>query len=310
MEFNGTDYKLNVIPSPHSFNDWQFAPTIDPASIPDEIDLKPWFSYDQGMQGSCTGHSQAKLMRLITKHQGLPDKDFSRAFIYKNSRILDGWPNNDNGSTILNSVKSLADYGACAESLMPYNQNDFVATPSQAAYNDGQNHQALKYEVVSQNIDVIRAALAQGLAVSFGFVVYDNFRPDGNGVIPMPSGATRGAHNMCLTGGMHSQRMFIGDNSWSDFWGRSFNGSSGGRCLIPYDFILNPWITFEMRTINLIEGTPTPPPPTRFVDGFGASLRSGRVIHMWPTQEFPIDDPIRGVGIHYSDGFATEIWHE
>lgn len=313
IEHNGVEYQLNVTPTPPNLDDWQFVPTVQAVdSIPDEIDLKPWFTYDQGIQGSCTGNTQAKLMRLITRHQGLSDIDFSRAFIYKNSRTLDGWPNDDRGSTILNSIKSLLQFGACQDILMPYNPTDWTSTPSQQAYQDGELHQALKYEVVGQNQDMIGAALAQGLAVSIGIVVYANFRPDNNGIIPMPTGGYLGAHNLCITGRKHSQRLYIADNSWSNSWGITIPGTTGGRCYIPYDFVHNPAITFESRTINLIEGTPTPPPPTRKLDGVGAQLEDGSIIRLWPRDdEFPIQQGKRviGIGTHFDDQFATEVWH-
>ncbi len=84
----------------------------------------------------------------------------------------------------------------------------------------------------------------------------------------MPSGSVIGAHNFLVTGRYHSRRLYICDNSWSEQWGVTISGQPG-RFLIPYDYIHNPQLTFEQKTMTMVEGVivpppapPTPPTPT------------------------------------------------
>lgn len=251
-------YVLNVTPSLPDLNAWQFSPP-EGLEIPDVIELdKDWpaalqVPFDQGQEGSCTGNAQSKLWDITAVGQGIPTITPSRRFIYNRSRHYEGTDNQDAGSTILDSIRGLAEFGVCSEFEMPYIPGQYTLQPTQQQLTDALEHQALKYEQVAQTVDMVGASLALRRPVSVGFVVYQNFYP-ANGLIPMPSGGVLGGHNVLVVGRNNSQRLLKVFNSWGN-WGLA------GFAWMPYDYLLNPQLCFELRTIDLVEGTPTPPPP-------------------------------------------------
>jgi hypothetical protein len=259
IEVNGIERVLNVVPSTPDVRDYRFALEAPPAALQDTYDLSAGFTYDQGIQGSCTANAQAKIFRMLLKAQGLADFDISRAMIYFESRKLEGNTNQDAGSTLADSMRGLYLSGACSDATMHYRDTDYTTAPSQAAYREGQDHQCLAYGLVNQTADAIGAALDAKHPVSIGFVVYQNFNPDAGGLIPMPAGNALGGHNTVITGRYHSRRLYIIDNSWSERWGIAISGTAG-RALVPYDFVHNPQITFEVKAISNVEGVIVPPP--------------------------------------------------
>lgn len=260
---NGQHYRVDLTPSRPDLRDWLFTPPPD-LLIPDDMDLVSGFCYDQGQEGSCTGNAQAKIFRMMLKLQGYTDYEVSRAMIYYNSRMLEGTVNQDSGSTIEDSMKAFAKWGACNEQMMPYVPGDYTRAPSAAAYAEGLNHQVLSYGIVGQTELEIGAALAMGHPISIGTSIYSNFAPDANGIIPMPSGGLEGAHDLVVSGRILSKRLYIIDNSWSQFWGIILSGTPG-RAYLPFDYVHNPQITFEMRVMSNVEGVIVPPKPAATV---------------------------------------------
>ncbi len=259
IDTNGIDRVLNVVPSLPDQRDYKFtAPPV--LTLQDTYDLVAGFTYDQGNEGSCTANAQAKDFRMILKLQGFTDWQVSRAMVYYMSRVLEGTQNSDSGATIADSMRAMYLYGGCSETTMPYVAGDYAKAPSQAAMNEGTDHQVLAYGMVPMTADGIGAALDAKHPVSIGFVVYQNFQPDPSGVVPMPAGSALGGHNTLITGRYHSRRLYIVDNSWGTGWGVTISGQPG-RYLMPYDYVHNPQLTFEMKTMSNVEGVLVPPPP-------------------------------------------------
>lgn len=255
---NGVDRVLNVTPSLPDQRNYRFAAPLFQI-LQDTYDLVAGFTYDQGNEGSCTANAQAKIFRMLLKLLGLTDFEISRAMVYYMSRLLEGTQTQDVGATIADSMRSLYLYGGCAEATMPYVAGDFARAPTQAALTEALDHQVLAYGMVDMTADAIGAALDAKHPVSVGFVVYSNFNPS-NGIIPMPSGSALGGHNVDITGRYHSRRLYIIDNSWGPQWGVTISGQPG-RALIPYDYIHNPQLCFEAKTMTNVEGQIVPPPP-------------------------------------------------
>jgi hypothetical protein len=292
-------YVLNLVPSTPDQRDFKFAAA--PALIlQDTYDLVAGFTYDQGRQGSCTGNAQAKLFRMLLKAQGMTDFQISRAMIYYESRLLEGTQNQDSGSTIADSMRGMYLKGACSEQTMPYRDTDYTTAPTPAAETEAADHQVVAYGLVQAIADGIGAALDAKHPVSAGAVLYENFIPNtSTGVIPMPSGSVIGAHNFLLTGRYHSRRLYIADNSWSEQWGVIISGQPG-RFLIPYDYIHNPQLTFETKTMSMVEGVivppptpPTPPDPDEVTKLYQDILR--------------ILGPIDGIPIHFQNGYTWPL---
>lgn len=297
IEVNGTEYVLNVVPSLPDQRDYRFVFTAEQVlTLQDTYDLVAGFTYDQGRQGSCTANAQAKIFRMLLKLAGFSDWLVSRAMVYYMSRLRAGNQNYDAGATIADSMAAFAAAGACSEATMPYNDAVYNQAPSAAALVEGQDHQVLAYGNVPLTADGIGAALDARHPVSVGFVVYDNFIPNSiSGIIPMPSGSARGGHDVDITGRYHSRRLYIIDNSWSEQWGITIS-SQPGRALMPYDYIHNPQLTFEAKTMTMVEGKivppptpPTPPDPDEVTKLYQDILR--------------ILGPIDGIGIHFKNNY-------
>ncbi len=259
IEVDGVERVLNLTPSLPDPRDYRLQLPAQ-LSLQDTYDLVAGFTYDQGIQGSCTGNAQAKAYRLILKAQDMQDWDISRAMIYYEARKLMGTTNQDSGATLADSHRGLYLSGGCSNASMPYSQSTYTTAPSAAAYTEGQAHQALAYGIVPQGVDYIGAALDAKHPVSIGHIVAANWQPDAQGILPMPSGSILGAHNTLITGRYHSRRLYIVDNSWGGGWGVTISGTAG-RCLMPYDFVHNPQITFDLRLLSNVEGMVVPPPP-------------------------------------------------
>lgn len=287
---NGS-FVLNLVPSTPDQRDYKFtaAPLL---ALQDTYDLVAGFTYDQGQQGSCTGNAQAKLYRMLLKAQGMTDFAVSRAMIYFESRLLEGTTNQDSGSTIADSMRGMYLKGACSEDRMPYHDSDFTTAPTAAAEAEGADHQVVAYGLVGPSADYIGAALDAKHPVSAGAVLYQNFVVNtSTGIIPMPSGSVIGAHNFLITGRYHSRQLYICDNSWSEQWGITISNQPG-RFLIPYAYIHNTQLTFETKTMTMVEGQIVPPPPPPPVDE----------LQKLYEDILRILGPIDGIGIHFQKG--------
>ncbi len=289
IEAGGIDRVLNLVPSTPDQRDYRFA-APELRVLQDTYDLVAGHTYDQGNEGSCTGNAQAKLFRMLLKLLGMSDWEISRAMIYYMSRVLEGTQTQDAGATIADSMRACYLYGGCSEKTMPYVAGDYARAPTQAAMAEGLDHQTLAYGLVDMSADAIGAALDAKHPVSVGFVVYSNFNPV-SGVIPMPSGSVLGGHNVLITGRYHSRRLYIIDNSWGTAWGVTISGQPG-RALMPYDYIHNPQLCFEAKTMSNVEGVivappaPTPVPPAARAFHYDRFVRSDVLKYNDTGEEF------------------------
>ena len=65
-------------------------------------------------------------------------------------------------------------------------------------------------------------------------MIYENFIPDDNFIIPLPAGEMQGGHAMTIIGYNDETRLFKTLNSWGPEW------SDKGCCFMFYEHILNP----------------------------------------------------------------------
>lgn len=296
LVINGVERQLNLRPSLPDVHDYRFQAQVDASQLQDTYDISLGWAYDQALESSCTGNAQAKLFRAILKAQGMPDWQISRAMIYFNGRKLEGTTAQDSGSTIADSMAGIAKWGACSESRFPYVPGDYAHEPDASCYAEALDHQVLSYGLVGQTADAIRAALDANHPVSIGWVVYNSINSMGpDGVLPMPAGGVAGAHDTLITGCYHSRRLFICDNSWLN-WGITLSGTPS-RYLMPYDYVLNPQLCFELKTMTQVEGLITPPPAPPAPDEL-AQLYADitRIL-----------GPIDSVGIHFTHGQAWPL---
>src|SRR5438105_663512 len=107
--------------------------------------------YDQGQLGSCTANSIAAILQFNElKQQERDAATPSRLFIYYNERAMEGTTREDSGAEIRDGIKSVAQLGAPAEKLWPYDIEKFARRPPATAYKEAKKHQALRYVRVPQ----------------------------------------------------------------------------------------------------------------------------------------------------------------
>jgi C1A family cysteine protease len=230
------------------------------AALPDSphLDFDSFPSIrDQGELGSCTGHGvrNALMPRLVKQKPELwADKyDLSPLSLYYDGRAAIQMTGVDSGAYVRDVIDAARKNGAPREDKWPYVPSRFTREPSAAARETGRWHQAaVGYyrcdepgQPAERTVDNIVHALANKMAVAFGFTCFDNLgEADGNGFIPLPGARSReeGGHCMCIYGFDSRTRTFWGPNSWSIQWGGavSIDGrtTSRGYFRLPVDYFL------------------------------------------------------------------------
>lgn len=223
-------------------------------SAPRESDLRPDMPpvWDQGSAGSCTGFAGNAVWWHRRRCQG--DECFipSHLLTYYNARLIAGWQKYDSGATIRDTMKVLGRWGACSETLWPYDISKLTAAPPRKAYREAERFQSKIYRRVDRDLDVMRLCLSDNRPIIFGFAVYESFISEevaSTGYVPMPQKGERllGGHASVEVGHIDAEQVKICRNSWGPDWG------DGGYFYMPYDFFTNPDLSDDFWTLDLVE---------------------------------------------------------
>ena len=195
-------------------------------ALPSTVDLESTLPpvYDQGQLGSCTANGIGGLVEFVEMVQHEGERTPSRLFIYYGERQIEGTTDQDSGAQIRDGMKVVAKLGAPPESLWPYDVAKFAQQPPAAAYAAAKQHVAVAYKRVAQTTQALKAALAAGHPVVFGFTVYESFESAEvaqTGVLNMPAHGESvvGGHCVVLVGYDDATQRFKGRNSWGESWG-------------------------------------------------------------------------------------------
>ena len=246
-------YRYGWRPDTPDHRDHLYAAPLQGVVLPAKIDLRPGCPtvYDQGQLGSCTANAIAGALEFDQIKQKLPEATPSRLFIYYNERVMEHSVSEDAGSEIRDGVKSVNKQGACAETLWPYDIEKFAVKPSAQCYTAAKQHRTVSYQRVMQNLTQLKACLASGYPVIFGFTVYESFESDAvanTGIVPMPGHheSVLGGHAVLCVGYDDSTQRFLVRNSWSEQWGDK------GHCTMPYAYLLSRSLASDFWTIKTI----------------------------------------------------------
>ena len=234
-------------------------------SLPPHVDLRPYCSpvEEQGSVGSCTGQAFAGVLEYLDRRNDGAHADVSRLFIYYNERKLENATGEDAGAYIRDGIKALKEWGACDEYLWPYEERRWSVEPSPKAYRDALKRRIKSYERVTSLYD-LKAALAEGLPVVFGFMVYESFdsgEVGKTGSMSMPEAGEelRGGHAVLAVGYDDATRTLIVRNSWGETWGDK------GYFYMPYAYADDPVLSDDFWTVKgdgiLLELPEDPLPP-------------------------------------------------
>lgn len=218
---------------------------------------------DQGRFQSCTANAVISMVEFLFHACTGEQRDFSRHFLYHNTRRLLGWEG-DSGGQIRATIKALRVFGVLPESDWPYDEIHLEARPEAYHYAYAQNFKSLSYSRLDCNggateaiLENVRQALRNGFPVAFGFPVYDSIarlenalisnggaRSEvANAIVPFPKEGDKlvGGHAVLAVGyddaipvqGQDQTGALIIRNSWGPSWGDM------GYGYLPYDYVLN-----------------------------------------------------------------------
>jgi C1A family cysteine protease len=247
-------HSYGYIPDLPDHRDHLYAAPLDQIhALPSSVDLRPGCPvvYDQGPLGSCTANAIAAAIQFDRMKQGLPDFTPSRLFIYYNERAMEGTIDYDSGAMIRDGVKSVNRQGACSEPEWPYYIDSFRDRPSDLCYQQAQLDRAVGYQRVTRDLTQIRACLASGFPMIFGFTVYESFESSQvarDGIVPMPHRKERvlGGHAVLAVGYDDGPKRFIIRNSWGPEW------AVKGYCTMPYEYLTNRGLSSDFWTIRTV----------------------------------------------------------
>jgi C1A family cysteine protease len=221
-----------------SFDDRDFVYGIGPSiSLPESIDLSSECTdiVDQGQSSSCTSNATISgLYEFLRLQKKIVDTDrFSRLFHYFCERAYEGTEDKDEGATIRDAMKALAQRGVCYEKTWPFIIKLFAKKPSVESYNEALDHKVSSYSRLN-NLTNLKQCLASKNVAVIGIKIYESFESTAvskTGVIPMPKDTENllGGHAVCTVGYNDKTSMLKVRNSWGKNWGDK------GYFYIPYD---------------------------------------------------------------------------
>jgi C1A family cysteine protease len=216
------------------------------------VDLRPACPavYDQGDLGSCTANAIAGAIEFDLLNQQQPSFTPSRLFIYYNERVIEKNVRCDTGAQIRDGMKSVVSQGACPENMWPYVIDEWSDQPPDSCYQTAQQHRAIQYQSLMQDLNQMKACLASGRPFIFGFTVYDSFRSvgqTGHATVPGPGEGILGGHAVLAVGYDDSQQWFIVRNSWGANWGLQ------GYFTMPYAYLLQSSLSADFWMIQTVQ---------------------------------------------------------
>jgi C1A family cysteine protease len=215
--------------------------------LPKSVDMSEDFGeiFDQGDLGSCVANTVSYCIRYVRQRDNMsPLFDPSRLYIYYYGRVVGKLPHDqDLGLFIREGMKSVCSYSVCSEDTYPYNLDDkdlWKEEPHEEARDEASTFETFEYIRVEKELTALKAVLADGYPISFGFIVWSGFmskQVSETGIAwnPRENERRQGGHAMTLVGYDDETRRFKCANSWGEHWG------DGGYCTFPFSFITGRW---------------------------------------------------------------------
>ena len=223
------------------------------AALPPAVDWRPLCPevYDQGSIGSSIAQAIAGGLEFSRRRQGVEVFTPSRLFIYYIAREPTRTPNYDSGATYHNALQAVNRYGAPPEAEWPYITEKFAQRPPRRVYQAAARHAAIAYKRVRNELDQLKACLAEGYPVLLGFPIYNSiYAPEvaKTGRVPVPTEGDQliGGHAVVIVGYDDGEQSFIVRNSWGTGWGM------GGYFLLPYPYLSGRVLAQSLWTVRSV----------------------------------------------------------
>src|SRR5579875_924930 len=210
---------------------------VSKGSLPSSASLAEFLPpvRNQGHEGSCSAFSGCTVMEtLLRKYRG-DETILSPAFLYEVEREIGGTLYQDTGARLIQTQYALHFVGVCPEADDPYTPEDFVREIDQKLLADAAEYRIRKGYKLS-GLQDIKAAIASGLPVQLGIVVYESFESDEvakTGLVPLPQPGEQcmGGHATAAFGYDDARGVLEVRNSWGEEWG------DHGNFYLPYQFV-------------------------------------------------------------------------
>lgn len=232
----GLGYKVDP-PDPTDYPFREYAKVMPLEYMPNLVDHTQFHGpvVSQGATGSCVGQSVRSAYEYLAR-AFWKDQTFraSSMYPYYNARSLEGTRILDNGTYLRLGVKGAEKYGNCSMSVWPFDAAKINVKPPTAAFTEGSKREIRDY-LRCENLDEVKAALAQDWPVIVGFGVYNTTsstkaRTTGVIDVPQPGAPRQGGHAVCLVGYDDYKELVKFKNSWGDGWG------DDGYGYLPYEY--------------------------------------------------------------------------
>ena len=238
-----------------SARDWRYR--VRPSTVgrlPESIDLRAHCppAYNQLHLNSCSANALAAAMRFDEIRDGRADLPApSRLFIYYNERLLGGAVGSDVPVSLRDGYRLISRFGACDESLWPYQPRRFRRLPTPECYRSAARHLAIAYYRIRRSLAHLRACLAEGYPFVFAVAVHKSMLSRAvarTGAVPVPGrrDALVGGHAVVAVGYDDAARRFIVRNSWGRTWGLR------GDFHLPYAFMASAALTWDFWTMRRV----------------------------------------------------------
>jgi C1A family cysteine protease len=221
------------------------------APLPASVDNRQFCApvYDQQDLGSCTAFSMGKGLREYNQRKNgekLVELSALDLYYYERKNMGEEYVNEDSGANMSDGMTVLANRGVANQSDWAYVTSKFTIKPPAAADASAPGNK-VKSTTNLASFDDVKAAIADGKAVAFGFEVFSSFQWIGSsGVMPMPkpNEGVLGGHAVLAVGYDDSKKLLTVRNSWGKGWGDK------GYFYMPYDFAKNTEYTMDFWTAD------------------------------------------------------------
>lgn len=224
---------------------------------------------EQGYLGSCVGFAvsamkecqerKEHLEELAKGKRGKPKNyDYSEAWIYWNSKQLDPWELEDEGTSIRYAMKVLKNIGVPTEKGWPYkdiNNVDKIGKPKSWSKLVARWALIDSYWRVDTLTGLKLALIDSPVPIGIP-CFYEFFFVDSDGIVSYPDRPDEifGAHAVCAVGYNNNTKLIKFKNSWGKTWGE------GGYGYLPYDyiddFLWDAWACKDLSvTRDMLKGT-------------------------------------------------------
>lgn len=176
--------------------------------------------------------------------------DVSRLFQYYATRKVENTVSEDSGATIRDTLKAANKYGVVDEKLWPYDVTKYTTKPAQSIWDAAATHKVTSYHSIADgDLTTMKAMLAAGYLVGFGFSVYSYFMSAQMAKtailhLPTKSESLEGGHAVALAGYDDATSRVLVRNSWGLGWGL------GGYFWMDYAYVQNTKLASDFWVIQ------------------------------------------------------------